>query len=95
MHRARTAFIESESSERIRRALRHNIRTYANETYQSGDMVYYRRKGYKGWKGPGKVIGKDGQTVLIKHGSTYYRVHPCQIMKKRTAHGQVKPPSLN
>ena len=39
MHKARTAFIESESSERIRRAFRHNIRTYANETYDSGDVV--------------------------------------------------------
>ena len=30
MHKAREAFIQCESSERIRRALRHNIRTYAN-----------------------------------------------------------------
>ena len=70
MHRARSAFIESESNERIKRALRHNIRTYPNETYQSGDKVYYQRKGYKGWSGPGVLIGKEGQTVMIKHGAT-------------------------
>ena len=31
------------------------------------------------WKGPGKVIGTDSQTVLIKHGSIYVRVHLCRI----------------
>ena len=43
MHKAREAFIESESSERIRRAFNHNIRTYSNEVYFNGDQVYYRR----------------------------------------------------
>jgi hypothetical protein len=85
LHKAREAFIQSESSERIRKALRHNIRTYANEVYENGDKVFYRRKNYKGWKGPGTVIGRDGQTVLIKHGSTYCRVHPCQMMKKKAS----------
>ena len=31
-------------------------------------------------KGPGKVIGQDGQQALIKHGGMYVRVHPCRIM---------------
>ena len=30
-------------------------------------------------KGPGNVLGQDGQQVLIKHGSYYVRVHPCRI----------------
>ena len=83
MHRAREAFVESESSERIRRALRHNIRTYSDEIYENGEVVYYRVKNYKGWKGPATVFGRDGQCILVKHGSVYRRVHPWHMMKKR------------
>ena len=43
--------------------------------------VYYRRKGFKGWKGPAVVLGQDGQFVLVRHGGAFYRVHPCQLMK--------------
>ena len=25
---------------------------------------------------PGTVIGQDGQQVLVKHGSSYIRIHP-------------------
>ena len=81
MHVARQKFIESESSEKIRRALRHKVRSYANVKYSNGDKVYYKRKNFKGWKGPGVVLGQDGQFVLLRHGGAYYRVHPCQIMK--------------
>ena len=81
MHVARQKFIESESSEKIRRALRHKVRSYANVKYSNGDKVYYKRINFKGWKGPGVVLGQDGQFVLLRHGGAYYRVHPCQIMK--------------
>ena len=94
MHKAREAFIESESSERIRRALRHNIRTYANGTYQNGESVYYRRKNFKGWKGPGVVLGKDGQTVLIKHGSTYCHRSSLSILKKKAVPKDASQASL-
>ena len=39
--------------------------------------MYYKRDGSHEWKGPGKVIGTDNQTDLIKHGSIHVRVHPC------------------
>ena len=42
MWKARESYIQVESSECIRRALRHNVRTYANERYCNGDKVYYR-----------------------------------------------------
>ena len=80
MHAARKAFIASESSEKIRRALSHNVRTSNDVKYYTGDSVYYKRKDSREWKGPGKVIGQDGQQVLVKHGSTYVRVHPCRVM---------------
>ena len=82
MHAARKCFIQAESSDRIRRALSHNVRTYADVTYCSGDIVYYRRKNFKGWKGPGTVIGQDGQLVAVRHQAEIYRVHPHQLLLK-------------
>ena len=79
LHKAREAFIMSESSERIRRALRHNVRTYSDNVFVTGDSVYDKRANDGKWKGPGKVQGQDGQQVLVKHRSTYVRCHPCRL----------------
>ena len=79
--KAGESYIQAESSERLRRALRHNVRTYADGRYCNGDKVCYRRKNFKGWKGLGVVLGQDGQYVLIRDGGAYYRVHPRQLMK--------------
>ena len=79
IHKAREAFIQSENSERIRRALNHNIRTYSDTKYLLGDSAYIKRANEKRWRGPGKVLGQDGQLVLIKYGSNHVRVHPCRI----------------
>ena len=81
MHTARTKFIEAESSERIRRALRKKVRSYADVKYESGDKVFYKRKGMKGWRGPANVLGYDGTVVLVRHGTAYYRCHPCHLLK--------------
>ena len=81
LHKARENFIKSEASERIRKALKHNVRTYSEVDFQSGDKVYYKRRKTKGWKGPAKVLGKESNFVLIRQGSSYYRCHPCQLMK--------------
>ena len=32
---------------------------------------------------PGKVLGQDGQQVLVKCGSNYVRVHPCRLALER------------
>ena len=82
LHSARKAFIESENSERIKRALNHNNRSSGDTKYMTGDVVFYKRNDSQLWKGPGTVIGQDGQQILIKHGSTYVRVHPCRIQLK-------------
>lgn len=88
MHTARRAFIESESSEKISRALRHNLSSYKNAIFLTGDSVYYKRKDNKRWRGPGKVIGIDGQQILIKHGSFYVRRHPSHVMLKENREQQ-------
>ena len=84
LHKAREAFISSENSEKIRRALSNNIRTSGDAKYITGDIVYYKRANDRRWKGPASVLGQDGQQVLVKHGSHYIRVHPCRLTLKRT-----------
>ena len=78
LHTSRKAYIQSECSERIRRALRHQIRP-SNTIYQTGDKVYYLRDNQ--WRGPGKVKGQDGKVVFVRHGSIYVRVSTCRFMK--------------
>ena len=81
IHSSRTNYIAAESSDKIKKALRHKVRSYADVAYEKGDKVYYRRKNYKGWKGPAVVLGQDGQLVLVRHGGAFYRVHPCHMQK--------------
>ena len=72
LHTARKEFIASESSERIRRALRHKVRV-SERAYKHGEKVYYKRDGDK-WKGPATVIGNDGKTYFLRHGAFVIRV---------------------
>ena len=81
MHKARENFVKSEASEKIRRALKHKVRTDANEEFSIGQKVFYKRKNLKGWRGPGAVVGSDWKIVLIRHGTAYYRCHRCHLMK--------------
>ena len=38
----------------------------------------------KWWKGLEKVVGQDGQQVLVKYGSSYVRVHSCRLSSTRS-----------
>lgn len=80
MREAREAFMKAESAEKIRRALRHNIRPSARNVFVLGDTVYYKRNDSRKWRGPGTVIGKESATILIKHGAQYVRVHVCRVL---------------
>ena len=79
-HSARKAFIAAETSEKIRRALRHNIRG-TGITFQSGDLVYFKKENQNEWKGPATVIGQEGKTVILKYGSYIIRVHETRIQE--------------
>ena len=76
----RKAFIQAESSERIKRALKRNIRPNAHAKFFTGDIVFYKRNDSRKWKGPGRVIGSESSNILIKHGSYYVRVHASRVM---------------
>lgn len=45
-------------------------------------MWYSKRDDNISQRGPVSVIGSDGQQVLVKHGSNYIKVHPCNVQWK-------------
>ena len=72
----------------------------------TGDTVCYRRQNCKGWHDPARVLGKEGQCVLIRYGEAFYWMHPCHLMKankgiKETKNWEVqgmkeiKPPKMS
>ena len=73
LHAARRSFIESESEERIRRALRSKLRVN-EKTFSPGDLVYYKRECSDRWMGPGKVLAQDGKVIFVRHGNSLVRV---------------------
>ena len=93
LHKARQAFIESENSEWIKRALNQNIWRYSNTCFLRGNSVYFKRAHKNWWQGPGKVLGQDGQQVPIKYVANHVRVHPCRITLDRNPIATTKQPS--
>ena len=89
MESARKAFIELENSNRLKRILRERVYESANERYINGDVVYYKRE-KSGWQGPATVVGQLGNQVLLKHGGMLIRMHPCKVVLKSKADGQVE-----
>ena len=81
VHVARREFVKFESCDRIKRALRHNIRETHIDNLKNGDQVNYKRNDSKEWRGPGQVVDIDGKTVLVKHNGAYYKVHIVSLNK--------------
>ena len=80
LHRARESFIHQESSEKLARALNKQTRTYSDRVFMNNDNVFYKRDHSAKWQGPAKVLGRDHNQILIKHGGSYLRVHPCRLL---------------
>ena len=80
MHTAQKAFIKCEADERIRRALRHQVRAM-EDVFESGEIVYHKRDGSTKRLGPGKVIFQDGRLVFVRHGGVYVRVSANRLIK--------------
>ena len=80
MNESRKIFTQLESSERLRRALRHNVRTYVERDVKPGDWVYFKRNDSERWRGKAKVMYVDGKTVHLKHGGRDVKVHLCRVI---------------
>ena len=78
LHAAQKAFIERESSNKLKLAIRKNIQPSGN-IYIIGDEVYYKRDNAPEWKGPGRVLGQNGPVVFICHRSHYIKAHNSQV----------------
>lgn len=55
------AFVQAEHSERLHRALFHNIQTSVDIKYVTGDQVYYKHSDGLVWHSPDNVLDQDGQ----------------------------------
>jgi len=87
---AREAYIKAENADRVKRAMRGRVYAGTHQRFFSGDVIYYKKNGYKGWFGPGKVLGQDGAQVLVKSGArTLIKLHPCKMILKETAERQM------
>ena len=80
-HEVRKAFVECESSEKIRRAQRYNARNTSTLEFQPREKVYYKRKDSDYWRGPSEVIGKDSNQIILKHGGLFVRTHPVSLKR--------------
>ena len=78
---ARQGFIQFESNEKLKRALRNKIRGTNVEDVERDDWVYYKRNESNEWRGPGKVMFRDGKIIFVRHGGTFVRVHECRLAK--------------
>lgn len=82
LHATRREFIKSESCEKIKKALKHRIRT-SDTVYQYGDIVYYKRENEDQWKGPAKVMFQDGKVIFVRHGGFGIKVSANRLIKAK------------
>lgn len=79
-HQARKAFVHADSSAKVKRALLKKI-SIRHENYQTGDRVFFKRTKDDKWHGVGKVIGRDGKVIFVKHGRLYVTASPTRLIK--------------
>ena len=82
LHATRKQFIKTESCEKIKKALKHRIRT-SDTVYQYGDTVYYKRENEDRWKGPATVMFQDGKIIYVRHGGYGVKVSANRLIKAK------------
>ena len=93
MHKAREVFVRNESCNKIRTALNKKVREHKLEEAAPGDEVFYKRENEHEWRGPAKVVGVSGKTVVVKHGDSLReiaRVHITRIQSQQEERKEVE-----
>ena len=80
IYSARREQIKSETAEKIRRALSHQVRDVYSNDVKQGDLVYYKRDKDSRWRGPGRVIGTDNKVVFVRHGGFSIKCHIIHVV---------------
>ena len=75
----REEFVRSETSSRIKKALKSKVNTNVLDL-KPGDMVYFKRDKEE-FRGPAKVIVQDGKVIFVRDGSQVYRVSANRVAK--------------
>ena len=57
---ARVGCVKGKSSVKLKRVIKHSIRTHADVTYQQGFFFFHKRVNTLRQEGPGTVTGDDG-----------------------------------
>ena len=81
LHSSRRHFIEAETSAKIRLALRKQVRCNG-DACMDGDSVYYKREKDDRWKGPAKVLAREGKILHLSHGNTTTKVHESKVARR-------------
>ena len=87
LHTYRKTFITSESSEKLKLALKKNIRNHQT-FYNLGDKVFYKQDNLPQWKGLAKILGKNRPVLTLRHGAGYVKAHICRV--QLTNHKKLK-----
>ena len=66
---ARRNYLRHEYGDRLKKALRERMQPLREEV-SVGDEIYYKIKNELVWRGPARVIGRDGATVIAKYQHT-------------------------
>ena len=82
LHEARCNFLKAESSDRIKRALVSNVRTF-ERVYETGEEVFYYQNNR--WRGPCTVIGRDSSVIFIRHSGRVLKAH-ARLLRRRNEH---------
>ena len=81
MHKSRIIHVQQEAEAKIKKAFKHQVREHKLEEVKINEEVYYKREGEKEWRGPARVIGIDGKTVIVKQGGAVKEIARVHITR--------------
>ena len=76
LYSAKKAFVAAESSEKIKRAIKANVRP-CGAVFEIGSKVFYNKENKL--HGPANVLGQDGLVVFLRHAGSFLRIHSTKI----------------